>query len=133
MPLVEWNDALTLGDPVIDRQHKGLVDLINQMHANLDAPDKEALVMQCITTMYLYAKEHFWDEEALMDRIGYPDKERHAALHREFVEKTHTLTDCCLCDEAPYPELLDFLVAWFKEHVSTEDTRMVAFAKAQQA
>lgn len=130
MAFVEWNEALSLGDETIDRQHKGLVALINQMHEHLDAPDKEEQVMRCITSMYLYAKEHFWDEEALMDRVGYPDKARHAALHREFVQKTHGLTDCCLLSEAPYAELLNFLVAWFSEHVSTEDAKLVAYAKA---
>lgn len=132
-PLIQWDDALNLGDETIDRQHRGLVELINQMHAHLHAPDMEVQIMRCITSMYLYAKEHFWDEEALMDRIGYPDKERHAALHREFVQKTHDMTDCCLTDELHYSQLLNFLVSWFNDHVSTEDAKLVAFAKAAQA
>ncbi|MHC1702100.1 MAG: bacteriohemerythrin [Humidesulfovibrio sp.] len=132
-PLIEWDDALTLGDETIDRQHKRLVELINQMDDNRDAPDREMQVMRCITCMYLHAKEHFWDEEAFMARVGYPDRDRHAELHRQFVRRTHELTDCCLTDDAPYIELLDFLVAWFKDHVATEDLRLVAFAKGRDA
>lgn len=130
MAFIEWDEELTLGDPVIDRQHKGLVELINQMHSHLDSQDRDELVMHCLTTMYLYAKDHFQDEEALMLRIGYPEREHHAALHREFVQKTHDLTDCCLSDNSTYTDLLDFLVSWFHEHLATVDAKMVAFAKA---
>ena len=132
-PLLAWDDALALGDPATDRQHKALMDLINQLRNHLDAPDRDAQVMQCLTAMYLHAKDHFWDEEAFMERIGYPDKKKHAELHREFVLKLHDLTDCCLTGDAPYAELLDFLLSWFKDHVATEDAKIVAFAKGQGA
>lgn len=131
MPLIEWDDALTLGDETIDRQHKGLVELINQLDSHLGSLDRETQVMRSLNAMYLYAKEHFWDEEAFMDRVGYPDKAHHAVLHREFVQKTHDLTDCCLFKDPPYSELLDFLVGWFKNHVASEDAKLVAFARGQ--
>ncbi len=132
-PLIAWDDALALDGSAIDRQHKALVDLINQLRGHLGSPDREAQVMQCLTAMYLHAKDHFWDEEAFMERIGYPDKKKHAELHREFVLKLHSLTDCCLTGEAPYAELLDFLVSWFQEHVTTQDVKIVAFAQSQGA
>ena len=47
--------------------------------------------------------------------------------------KLHALTDCCLTGEAPYAELLDYLVSWFQNHVATQDAKIVAFAKAQGA
>ena len=132
-PLLAWDDALALGDPATDRQHKALVDLINHLHDQLGSPDRDAQVMQSLTAMYLHAKDHFWDEEAFMDRVGYPYKKRHTQLHSEFVLKLHALTDCCLTGEAPYAELLDYLVSWFQNHVATQDAKIVAFAKAQGA
>ncbi|MDO9630722.1 MAG: hemerythrin family protein [Humidesulfovibrio sp.] len=130
-PLIEWDEVLSLGDETIDRQHKRLVALINELHSHLDSPDRDAQVMRCLTSMYLYAKEHFWDEEAFMDRVGYPDRAEHAALHCEFVQKTHDLTDHCLTDASPCEELLDFLVTWFRNHVAVEDAKLVAFAKGR--
>lgn len=132
-PLLEWDDALTLGDENIDRQHMRLVEIINQLHSHLNSPDRDTQVMRSLTAMYLHAKEHFFDEEAFMDRVGYPDKAQHAALHCEFVQKTHELTDCCLFKDSPYSELLDFLVGWFREHVVQEDAKLVAFAKDRGA
>jgi hemerythrin len=130
---LEWDSALTLGDETIDRQHRGLVELINELHRHLDSPDRDAQVMLCLTNMYLYAKGHFRDEEAFMERVGYPDREGHAALHRAFVQKINHLTDCCLSDASPYTELLDFLVLWLREHELAEDERLMAFVRAQDA
>jgi len=132
LPL-EWDDALALGDENIDRQHKRLVEIINELHSHLDAPDRDALVMKCLTAMYLHAKEHFFDEEAYMDRVGYPEKERHAELHRNFVQRTNALTDTCLLDAMPCEELLNFLVNWFREHVAGEDAKIIAYARNQGA
>lgn len=129
-PFLQWDDALTLGDENIDRQHKRLVETINLLHSHLDAPDRDEQVMKCLTTMYLHAKEHFFDEEAFMDRIGFPDRARHAALHRDFVQKTNSLTDTCLLDAVPCEELLRFLVGWFREHVAREDAEIIAYARS---
>ena len=130
-PLIKWDDTLALGNETIDRQHKGLVELINQLDSHRDSLDRETQVMRSLNAMYLHAKEHFWDEEAFMDRVGYPEKAHHAALHREFVQKTHDLTDSCLFEDPPYTELLNFLVGWFRDHVASEDAKLVAFAKAE--
>ncbi|MDO9633228.1 MAG: hemerythrin family protein, partial [Humidesulfovibrio sp.] len=132
-PLLEWDDALALGNEDIDRQHKRLVEIINQLHSSLDSPDKDAEVMKCLTAMYLHAKEHFFDEEAFMERVSYPDREHHAALHRDFVDKTNSLTDTCLLDAVPCEELLDFLVSWFREHVSNEDAKLIAYTQDPDA
>jgi hemerythrin-like metal-binding protein len=132
-PFLEWDDALTLGDENIDRQHKRLVEIINQLHSHLDDPDRDAQVMKCLTSMYLHAKEHFFDEEAFMDRVGYPDKEHHAALHRDFVQRTNTLTDTCLLDAVPCEALLAFLVGWFREHVACEDAKLIAYGRNKTA
>lgn len=132
-PLLEWDDALALGDENIDRQHKRLVEIINHLHSRLDSPDRDAEVMKCLTAMYLHAKEHFFDEEAFMERVNSPDRENHAALHRDFVQRTNSLTDTCLLDAVPCEELLNFLVSWFREHVTGEDAKLITYARATDA
>ncbi|MBA4356182.1 MAG: hemerythrin family protein [Humidesulfovibrio sp.] len=133
MAFFEWDDTLTLGDPVIDRQHKRLVDLINKISECSDSPDRDAQIMHCLTSMYLYAKEHFFDEEGFMTRLSYPDRARHAELHQEFVQKTNDLTDACLTDSMLYPDLLEFLVSWLRGHITVEDARIMAFVKDKRA
>lgn len=128
MPQFEWDESLTLGDAMIDRQHKSLLDLINRVDVVRNSPDMDKEIMNALTGMYLYAKEHFFDEEALMDRLDYPERQIHMALHKDFVDKTHALTDAYLNDAMKYDDLRDYLVTWLKQHISSEDAKIVAYA-----
>jgi len=133
LPHFEWDDALNVGEEMLDCQHRKLVDLINRVSKCAETADQDEQLMHCLTGMYLYAKEHFWDEEALMARIGYPGLEHHALLHQGFIEKTNALTDACLADAVSYKDLLDFLVSWLFQHITREDTKIMAFARSQSA
>lgn len=128
MPALEWDDAMNLGHAEIDRQHKTLVGLINRVRACGDGPDRDVEVMNGITAMYLYAKQHFFDEEALMDRLGYPEAEEHKAQHLGFVRKTHALTDACLAGDADAGEVAEFLISWLRTHIAVEDAKIVRLA-----
>lgn len=129
MPRFEWDDSLNLGDPLIDRQHRTLVDLINRVDDAAQAADRDTAVMQSLTAMYLYAKEHFFDEEGLMDRLGYPEAEAHKAMHRVFVERTHALTDACLEGGCELSQLLGFLITWLRGHIAVEDAKILRFSR----
>lgn len=133
MAFMEWDERLNIGEPMIDREHKTLADLINKVHAISMAPDRDVEIMHALTDMYLYAKGHFFDEEALMERLGYPDRQRHMGLHRAFVAKTHALTDACLDGSLDFTELSEFLVNWLTRHIAEEDAKIVAHARAAES
>lgn len=123
---LDWDDSLNLGHPEIDRQHQKLVALINRVRAcgGADA-DAEVEVMRTLTAMYLYAREHFFDEEALMDRLDFAEAAAHKAMHQFFVAKTQTLTDACLGGGATPDDVGGFLVSWLREHIAVEDAKIV--------
>ena len=119
-----WDGSLALGHAEIDRQHEKLVGLINRLAAAWDAPDREAAVMRAITDMYLYANEHFREEEALMAATGYPGLAGHVLMHRDFVERAHAFADASLADREPFEELLEYLVSWLEKHIRRDDARI---------
>lgn len=124
-------EIATTGYAMIDREHQALAQLIDKVRQIGHSPDKDVEIMRALTDMYLYAKSHFFDEEGLMEQLGYPERERHAALHKAFLEKTHDLTDACLEGALDIDELTDFLSEWLARHVDEEDARIIAFATAQ--
>lgn len=128
MPLMEWDGSLNLGDAMLDRQHKSLVALINQVHETSQSPDRDTEIMHSITAMYLYAKEHFFDEEGLMARLCYPERQGHTAMHKVFVAKAHEMTDACLEGRMDHEDMLRFLVAWLSRHIAVEDAKIVQYA-----
>jgi len=131
MPSLRWDASLNLGDAMIDRQHKTLMNLINRAHEASQATDQDAEITECLTGMYLYAKEHFFDEEGLMERLGYPDRNAHKTMHKFFVDKTHALTDGHLEGSLEMGELIRFLGTWFRQHIAVEDAKILRFASAQ--
>jgi hemerythrin len=114
---------------VIDQEHKALEALIAKVQGICGQPDAELGLMHALTDMYLYAKAHFFDEEWLMERLGYPERVGHAARHREFLERTHDLADACLDGRLDYSELAVFLSDWLARHVEEEDARIMAYAR----
>lgn len=134
MAFMEWDGSLELGDAMIDRQHRRLVELINAVHEVSQASEhSDADVMRCITAMFLYAKEHFFDEEGLMERLCYPGREEHIAMHRAFVDKARLLADGSLDDTMHIHDLLEYLVRWLRKHIAVEDAKIVRHATCGQA
>ncbi|HWR04711.1 MAG TPA: hemerythrin family protein [Humidesulfovibrio sp.] len=127
----QWDESMSVGDPMLDREHKVLVNLINKVLEISAGPDRDVEIMHALTDMYLYAKEHFFDEEGLMQRLDYPDRERHIGLHRAFVEKAQALTDDCLDGTLDFQEFADYLMHWLKRHIAEEDLKIVIFAQSQ--
>jgi hemerythrin len=132
MAFMEWDASLELGDAMIDRQHRRLVELINAVHRVSEAPDRADDIMHCLSDMFLYAKEHFFDEEGLMERLCFPGRERHMVMHRAFVEKAQALTDQCLADAMHADDLLEYLVRWLRHHIAHEDVKIVRHAFCAQ-
>jgi hemerythrin len=79
MAPIEWDDSYCVGEPVIDRQHQGLVNLINAL-------EDDAEVGFVLDQLTLYVAEHFQTEEKLMAAKGVPGLDAHKSQHREFEE-----------------------------------------------
>jgi len=79
MAPIEWQDSFRVGEPVIDEQHRGLVDLINAL-------DDDVQVGFVLDQLTLYVAEHFRFEEALMAEKEMAGLDAHKRQHREFEE-----------------------------------------------
>lgn len=131
MAFLDWDGSLELGDAMIDRQHQTLLGLINEVHEVSKSPERDQEIMHSLNGMFLYAREHFFDEEGLMARLGYPEAGEHARLHKAFVERTREFADACLDGQMDYDRLLHYLVDWLTNHIAVEDARIVRFASAR--
>lgn len=124
MPLVIWNDSLTIGIPEIDRQHKQLIDqlnsLVDAMHANR-GPEEINKIVQFLD---LYVGQHFSFEEGCMHRYKCPvacdNKEAHfqfiktlGEVKTELRQKGSSLSLAIKVNE----QLLD----WFVNHIKKID------------
>tara|TARA_R110002095_G_scaffold14856_11_gene18715 strand:+ start:137 stop:535 length:399 start_codon:yes stop_codon:yes gene_type:complete len=81
MELIEWKEEYSVGHPLLDQQHQGLIQLINQL---TKAADSGGMIAYIFDELDHYVKEHFRFEEQLLRQAGYAEFEAHKAQHRAF-------------------------------------------------
>lgn len=129
--LMEWSDALVIGIPEIDEQHKTLLDILNKLNAQILHGHSEEAVERALQKMRDYSVLHFEREEGLMAETGFPGLERHARLHKAFVDKLDEFAAARQGTEAPEAarRVLSFLLDWLVDHILGAD---VVFARFYQ-
>lgn len=81
-----WDTALETGHPLIDRQHRELIELVDDLEtAELGSRGQDE-VRRVLERIMDFAAFHFLAEEDLMIEVGYPPgpREEMIAQHREF-------------------------------------------------
>ncbi|MBK1663415.1 hemerythrin [Rhodospirillum rubrum] len=124
-PLV-WLDVYSVGDPLLDDDHRRLMEEINRLGAALvdqTAPVSEALIAPLERLAHQEA-EHNVREEAILAQLGYPGLEAHRAEHRQLENGLGALVES-LITEGPIESetLADLLKDWFVRHVLGRDMR----------
>lgn len=128
MPILLWNDTLTLGHGEIDGQHLLLVEMINELYDHLQSGRAGGGVLDAIQGLKAYAGYHFAEEERLMLRYGYPELEDHRLAHLDFTERVEAFTAAARNSARNTAlEVLAFLTQWLGEHIQQSDRRFVDF------
>ena len=122
MALITWSDSMSVGVGRIDKEHQGLIDLINLLHSEMLArKSKEALVV-VLDKLVSYTKFHFATEETLFRTLNYPSMathlKEHAALTQKAVQLQSDLKTGKAMISAP---VLDFLRDWLTNHILKQD------------
>ena len=74
----EWNQSLSVNNPLFDEQHKILISLIQSLYKNPDPQN----ISNCLDQLIDYAGYHFTDQEAFMLSIYYNQLVNHKQKHR---------------------------------------------------
>lgn len=133
MPLYNWDPKFELGVPSIDEQHRRIFDLANLLHAAGCREDSDALVETALLEMSTYVDEHFGDEEAFMQGIGYPAFEEHRVIHEEMRRKVADLHRQFRAGDVRGPEVHFLVVSWLMQHITGVDARIAEYAEGRDA
>nr|MBF0221067.1 hemerythrin family protein [Desulfobulbaceae bacterium] len=134
MPRIEWNKDYSVGFRDIDVQHQNWIDIHNDLHELLisgNSNDVRGATMSTLKAMRDYAVKHFSFEEEYMQTIGYPDKERHAQIHRAFEGMVENYVDDIKNgDVVLNTDIMKILRSWLVNHILNEDKKYGEFAAA---
>jgi hemerythrin-like metal-binding protein len=131
LPLIEWNDSLSVELGCIDEQHKKLVDILNSLHGSSASAKDSAAVKKILNDLVEYTVYHFSFEEGLMREHQYPDYENHLVAHRALVDQVGKFNEEVQAGRAKLSgELFKFLRSWLNGHIRGTDKRYSAHLKA---
>lgn len=126
---VSWKDGFSVGDPLIDEQHRAFFDEVNQVAAQLDSDNPREAVITFYRGFFASLLQHFRDEEALLVRIDFNDLDNHKAEHEALLASVSAFEGMLLTSENIHE--LRFVVkrlfVALVEHLVTEDVRYKAF------
>jgi hemerythrin len=123
---VEWDDRYSVGIPLVDDQHKHLIELTNNLYECCVAGTDEvqACFRDAVRGAVDYVKYHFAAEEKILENVQYPGIAAHKKEHESFVMKI-------LLGVKDYEEgkkfvpnaFVRYLRDWILTHIAVEDRK----------
>ncbi|MCJ7558416.1 MAG: bacteriohemerythrin [Gammaproteobacteria bacterium] len=128
MESFHWDKHFVTRLEAIDRQHRSLVDIINEFGELIaDNRVNHSDINEMFRKLTNYAVLHFRTEEALMEHMGIDPrhKDAHIKSHRRFLEDTVSMyARISENDTKAAQELLEFLTHWLAYHILGQDQHM---------
>ena len=123
--LFVWDDNCNIGIDEIDQDHKGLVNLINDLYEAMQDGTGGALLLPIFSALKHYTETHFDREERLMIECDAPDQKNHFQEHKQMIAKLADLENRHRSGEAAISlQTLTFLRDWLKNHICIVDQAM---------
>jgi putative two-component system hydrogenase maturation factor HypX/HoxX len=122
-----WQDYYQMGDDQIDSQHKDIFILADQLVSSIN---REELIKN-VQLIYQHVKEHFSDEEELMEKSGFRNYKGHVREHNAMLEKLAEIDQKIANDDWKQNDMQEFMDRWGK-HIIHSDMAFDAYQKEQE-
>ena len=132
MKLLKWKDEYSVKEENIDKQHKWLFKLSNEIYDLVEQGiDDHEHFRKLFLALNDYGIEHFLYEEMYMEKYNYPNLKEHIKRHNDFSNK---LRDLCvgIDKETHIRDIGEFVSTWLVEHVINEDMEYKKFIETKQ-
>lgn len=122
MPLISWSNDMSVGNSMIDGEHRQWIAIINKLGDAMKDGAADAVMGEIIAELAAYTTKHFRDEENLFSKTAYPNIDAHKAKHKFLVDKIDGLRKEHQSNQiALGVKILNFLKEWLVEHIMKTD------------
>ncbi len=129
-----WTQAeLGLNVTEMDREHQELIARMNTLYKTAQNKADTVAMGQALADLAAFTVKHFADEEAYMEKIGFPGLPTHKLIHQQLLsqfngyaeefKKTNTLSD----------SFFNFLKVWLTSHIRGIDMKYADHSRAKKA
>lgn len=126
MALIEWRKEFETGLQEVDHEHRELVELINDLHEQLDSDAPKDTVSAFLGEVFARIAAHFALEETIMRKHNYDEYEAHKAEHETLLDELRDIMDDF--ENGVYTDYKNALAVavhdWFVNHFKTKDARL---------
>jgi hemerythrin-like metal-binding protein len=123
MTVIEWSEALQLGDAATDANHAEFCALLN---AVADAPDAEFIA--ALDAFIAHTEMHFADENAWMDAVEFPPRRCHRGEYDNVLALCREVRKRAAAGDMEVGRrLVAELPAWFAQHVDVMDRMLTTY------
>jgi len=130
---ITWTPKFMCGVKIIDDQHKGLVDLINEMfdHVTGNYTQEKDYFNRVIAEAVKYVKNHFSTEEKIMVATKFAGYADHKKEHEKFVRTVaENVKDYQAGKRFTLSTFTRFLKDWVYSHIALMDKRYFEYFKS---
>lgn len=129
MSLIEWKDEFEIGIPSVDFEHRGMIQIINELHGKLAENSDKETIANFLGEIHALISAHFALEEKEMREMAYDQFEEHKEDHEDLLDQIRDMMDELEQDGSgeTMKTLGPRLNSWFTEHFRTRDARLHGF------
>ncbi|CAA7622273.1 bacteriohemerythrin [Magnetospirillum sp. UT-4] len=120
-----WSEDWSVGNAVIDGDHKAFIELANLIHmCHESGDDKQALMPSLLTVLNEYVGGHFLREEKALRSVRYSHFDEHRRKHDLFRGRLKVI-----CEEyssgyrSVVNDLHNLVAGWLVNHILSDDMR----------
>ncbi len=128
MAYIEWTDSLSVGVELFNRQHRKLLDMVNEMYDALTSGKTNDVMEEILERLIDYTVEHFQSEEGYFKKYDYPLNKQHKQEHDSLVKDVLLLKEKFVNGDVTISyETMSFLQDWLQKHILESDMDYKAF------
>jgi hemerythrin len=131
MALIQWKNEFSVNVVEIDRQHKKLIQMINDLSDAMKAGKGKEVLGKILDGLVSYTGTHFAMEEKYFEQFKYPESSPHKKEHADFVKKATEFRDGYANGKLGLSlQVMDFLSDWLQHHILIVDKKYSPFFNA---
>lgn len=114
----------SVGVPYFDEQHERLIDILHELDSSVSQKRKARICREALLKLMNFADVHFYAEESMMQKIGFPGLEEHRADHRKIQSRLNTFkSELDRGITKSSEDLLEFIYGWIEQHLANFDVQ----------
>ncbi|MBI5849255.1 MAG: hemerythrin family protein [Nitrospirae bacterium] len=132
MALITWKEDLSVNIAEMDKEHKQLVVMINELHEAMSSGKGKDVLGGVLARLIDYTKFHFAAEEKLMESNKYPGYLSQKGEHDNLTKKVMDLKARLDAGNMVVTvEVMAFLKDWLTKHIMGQDKKYSSFLNAK--